>query len=92
MTPEKGTDVNFVMRVYDERIHLGNNEDFFVIEKFDKKDEMDIAHYQRMGIVPSKDLCKGRVMHLLSFYTTFNFEVIYQELGEDEELMSFQKD
>ena len=25
MTPEKGTDVNFVMRVYDERIHLGGH-------------------------------------------------------------------
>ena len=84
--------MDFIKRVFDEQLHYGEKDDYYIMEKFDDKDPKEVASYEKSGKQPSKELRKGRVRRANMFYTSYVFDTIYQEMGEDEELMGFQKD
>lgn len=92
---EPGKDVLFMKRVYDGKIHFGETEDFYFMEKYDPKDKDDVNHFKmKYGSdkEPPMQLKKGRIRKVKIFFTTYDDDTVYQEAGEDEELMGFRKD
>jgi hypothetical protein len=62
------------------------------MQKYDPKDPNDVESYKKLGKEPSTQLLKGRIRKVKMFFTTYDDDTIYQETGEDEELMAFSKD
>jgi hypothetical protein len=49
MTNEPGTSVTLIKRIYDEKLHYGQHEDFYFLEKYDPKDPAEVEMFNRTG-------------------------------------------
>ena len=50
-----GDSVEFVKRVYDGKIQVGENEDFYFMDKYDRKDPEVVKHQLNHGKPPTSN-------------------------------------
>ena len=72
-----GETIYFLKRVNDGKLHFGEAEDFYFMQKYDPKDQIDIEYFKSKGKPITTQLIKGRVRKVHMYITTFDDDTVY---------------